>query len=427
MNFPLGDSLNDKSDIVVIGAGIVGVSTAIWLQRSGVSVTLVDRDEPGSATSFGNAGILASASVVPVFTPGILRKVPGMVLNPNKPLFLKWSHLPRLLPFLYKYLRNSSSDSVFKISNALSYILYDTVEQHLEISEGTNAANYIKTNDLIVGYSDKLAFENDSYSWDLKHIHGHEFSNLNRDDLTAYDKNLKNKFGFAVKCMNHGTISDPGVYIRELFKSFVNKGGKFLKGEVKDILFDDLRNPTSLKTNNGDIPCDRVVLTTGVWSAGLAKKLGVKIPLTSERGYHVEYHSPNIKFKAPVVISDSKFILHSMQGRLRCAGLVEFGGIFKPESSHPFKLIEKKIETLFPELKYENKTYWMGHRPSTTDSLPVIGASPNYNNVWLGYGHQHIGLSAGPKTGKILSEIILSKNTNRDLSMFSASRDGIIK
>ena len=420
-------ALRDTSDILVIGAGIVGVSTAIWLQRSGASVTLIDRDEPGSATSYGNAGILASASVIPVPTPGIIKKVPGMLLNPNKALFLKWSQLPRLLPFFYKYLLNSNSDSVFKISNALSYILYDTVEQHLEISKGTNAENYITTNDLIFGYSDKIAFENDGYSWDLKWKHGHKFSSLSRDDLAKYDKNLKNKFGFAVKCMNHGTISDPGVYISELFKSFVNKGGKFLKAEVKDILFDNFRNPIYLNTNNGDIPCNRIVLTAGVWSAGLAKKLGVKIPLTSERGYHVEYHSPNIKFKAPVVISDSKFIIHSMQGRLRCAGLVEFGGIFQPESSHPFKLIEKKIETLFPQLKYERKTYWMGHRPSTTDSLPVIDISPNYNNVWLGYGHQHIGLSAGPKTGKILSEIILSKNTNRDLSRFSASRDGLIK
>ena len=419
--------LTDTSDILVIGAGIVGVSTAIWLQRSGVSVTLIDRDEPGSATSYGNAGILASASVVPVPTPGILKKVPGMLLNPNKALFLKWSQLPGLLPFFYKYLINSNSDSVFKISNALSYILYDTVEQHLEISKGTNAENYITTNDLIFGYSDKIAFENDHYSWDLKRKHGHKFSSLSRDDLAKYDKNLKNKFGFAVKCMNHGTISDPGVYISELFKSFINKGGKFLKAEVKDILFDDFRNPVSLNTNNGDILCNRVVLTLGAWSAGLAKKLGAKIPLTSERGYHVEYHSPNIKFKAPVVISDSKFIIHSMQGRLRCAGLVEFGGISQPESSHPFKLIEKKIETLFPELKYERKTYWMGHRPSTTDSLPVIDISPNYNNVWLGYGHQHIGLSAGPKTGKILSEIILSKNSNRDLSRFSASRDGLVK
>ena len=241
-------ALRDTSDILVIGAGIVGVSTAIWLQRSGVSVTLIDRDEPGSATSYGNAGILASASVIPVPTPGILKKVPGMLLNPNKALFLKWSHLPRLLPFFYKYLLNSNSDSVFKISNALSYILYDTVEQHLEISKGTNAENYITTNDLIFGYSDKIAFENDNYSWDLKRKHGHKFSSLSRDDLAKYDKNLKNKFGFAVKCMNHGTISDPGVYISELFKSFINKGGKFLKAEVKDILFDDFRNPVSLNT-----------------------------------------------------------------------------------------------------------------------------------------------------------------------------------
>ena len=123
--------MTDTSDILVVGAGIVGVSTAIWLQRSGAAVTLIDRDEPGFATSYGNAGILATASIVPVPTPGILLKVPEMLFSNKKPLFLRWSQVPRLLPFFYKYLRNSNKYSVSKISNALSYILHDSVEQHL--------------------------------------------------------------------------------------------------------------------------------------------------------------------------------------------------------------------------------------------------------------------------------------------------------
>ena len=418
--------MTDTSDILVVGAGIVGVSTAIWLQRSGAAVTLIDRDEPGFATSYGNAGILATASIVPVPTPGILLKVPEMLFNNKKPLFLRWSQVPRLLPFFYKYLRNSNKYSVSKISNALSYILHDSVEQHLEIAKGTKAEKYITTDDLIVGYADKKAYESEKYSWALKEKHGHEFTILDQKHLAEYDKNLENKFGLAVQCMNHGSIIDPGAYVGELFNSFLNNGGKFLKSDVKDFLFDGSNNLIGLATNSGDITCNKAVLTTGAWSAGLAKILGARIPLVSERGYHVEYHSPNIKLKAPVMISDSKFIIHSMQGRLRCAGLVEFGGLSDVTSYKPFELIENKIKTLFPELKYKRKTRWMGHRPSTTDSLPVISVSPKYKNVWLGYGHQHIGLSAGPKTGKLLSEIILSKNTNHDLSIFSANRDGLI-
>ena len=145
-------------DVLVVGAGIVGVSTAIWLQRSGLTVSLIDREGPASETSYGNAGILASASIIPVPVPGIISKAPEMLINKNKPLFIKWTYLPKLIPFLYKYLGNSNKNAVSKISKSLSYLLYDSIDQHLLISTGTAAEKYITKEDLIVGYPNKTAY-----------------------------------------------------------------------------------------------------------------------------------------------------------------------------------------------------------------------------------------------------------------------------
>ena len=416
--------MSKRSEVLVVGAGIVGVSTAIWLQRSGMTVSLIDREGPASETSYGNAGILASASIVPVPTPGILSKVPGMLFNKNKPLFLKWSYLPKLLPFIYKYLRNSNHKAVTQISDSLSYLLYDSVEQHLAISQGTKAEKYIIKEDLVFAYPDKASYLKDDYSWELKRDNGHVSIELDSHELGNYDRSLKNKFGFGVRCLNHGSIKDPGLYINELCQNFVKMGGKFIKSEVSDFIYDKSKRVIGLKTDQGSLLGDKVVLAAGAWSGRLAKKIGVRIPLESERGYHIEYHEPNIELKSSLMIYDGKFIMNSMLGRLRCAGLVEFGGLAMPPSSQPFELIEKKVQDLFPELTYKHITRWMGHRPSTPDSLPVIGVSPNASNVWLGYGHQHIGLTAGPKTGKIIAEKILSNNINQDISPFLASRNG---
>ena len=421
-----GKRMDKKSDVLIVGAGIVGVSSAIWLQKAGLTVTLIDRKGPASETSYGNAGILASASIIPVPTPGIVFKALGMLFNKNQPLFLKWTYLPKFVPFLYKYLKNSNENAVSKISKSLSYLLYDSIEQHLLIAAGTDAEKYITKADLIFGYKNKTAYLNNSSSWEIKRSNGHKSVELSYEELINYDPSLINKFGFGIRCLNHGYIKDPGMYINDLCKSFVDNGGKVIKSEVQDFILDDSKNVAGLKTNQGDLFSDKVVITAGAWSGKLTKKLGVKIPLEAERGYHIEYYEPNIELKSPIVVSDGGFIISSMLGRLRCAGLVEFGGLAAAESNKPFQLLEKKVKKLFPELTYSHIKRWMGHRPSTSDSLPVIGVSPNAPNVWLAYGHQHIGLTAGPKTGKIISEMILSKQSNLDTDPFSATRSGIV-
>lgn len=405
----------------MIGAGIVGVATALWLQRAGSKVTLIDRIGPAAGTSYGNGGILAACAVVPVTVPGLMAKAPGMLFDPDQPLFLKWGYLPRLLPFLRRYLANSTDAQVEHASQALSELLGDCADQHLALANGTPAAEFVKPGSYLFGYPDKAAFEADSYVWNIRRKRGYRYRELSAEDIAAYDPALSGCFGYGVECPEHGLITDPGAYVKALADEFVSRGGTLLTGEVTGF---DRENGKAVaaRTSAGQITADSFVMTTGVWSGPLARDLGISVPLESERGYHVEFVNPSITLKSPIMVAAGKFVAGSMNGRLRCAGVVEFGGLKAGPSSAPFDLLKRQVARLFPHLTYDDTLEWMGHRPATADSIPVIGQTPAAPNVYVGYGHQHIGLSGGPKTGRWLAQMITGQPVNTDLSAFSPDR-----
>ena len=222
-------------NIIVIGAGIVGISTAIWLQRDGHTVTVIDKEGPGSGASYGNAGVLSSGSLVPVTVPGLLRKAPQMLLNPNQPLFLKWSYLPKLLPFLWKYMKHANAKSVERISLGLNLLLHDAPDQHLALAMGTEAEKYIDTVDYLFGYADEAAMKADSFGWGIREQRGVNFVKLNAEAMADYDPVLKGRFGYGVQCKNHGKIKDPGAYVTKLAEHFVINGGTYSCGEYQRI------------------------------------------------------------------------------------------------------------------------------------------------------------------------------------------------
>ena len=205
-----------RQKTIVIGAGIVGVSTALWLLRDGHEVVLVDRVGPAAGASYGNAGVLAAGSVVPVTVPGLQRKAPRMLFSANQPLFLRWAYLPRLVPFLTRYLRHATDASVRKTSSALHLLLHDCVEYHLALAHGTGAANYVRPGDYVFGYANRAAYEADAYGWSVRKAQGIEFEELERAELERYDPALRDRFGFAVRCPGHGQITDPGAYLTAL-------------------------------------------------------------------------------------------------------------------------------------------------------------------------------------------------------------------
>jgi len=406
---------NSKS-IAVIGAGIVGVSTAIWAQRMGHSVTLFDREAPGAGTSFGNAGLLAAMAVVPVPTPGILRKLPGMLLDPDQPLFLRPGYLLRALPFLARYISNGRADKVEAIAGALATLLTDTGEQHEALAKGTPAERFLKRGDLLYVYPDRAAYEADAYAWDLRARNGIDHKPLDHDALSAYDPVMARTARFGALLCDHGHISDPGAYTRALADHMVAQGGRFVQ-----MTLDQLPEPgVPLNTPVGALSFDEVVLTAGVWSTPLARQLGLRVPMDTERGYHVEFVNPSTMPRSAVMVTSGKFGLTPMEGRLRAAGIVEVGGIQAPPSKAPVELLKHHVDRVLPGLTYDHINTWMGHRPVTADSLPLIGKMAP--GLWAGFGHQHIGLTGGPKTGRLLAQMLSVQTPNIDLAPFAPDR-----
>lgn len=410
-----------KQSIIVIGAGIVGVSTALWLQRDGHDVTLVDRDGPAAGTSHGNAGILAAGAIVPVPTPGLVTKAPGMLFNPNVPLFLRWSYLPKLLPFLKPYLGRANDRDVRQTADGLAHLLLDSADQHRALAKGTPAENYIADTDYLFGYEDRAAYEADTYAWAIKRQLGVRTVEMTGDEFAEYDPAMAGRFGFGLRCLDHGHITDPGRYVKALADHFEDQGGTILLAEVEDI--ETLRGKAvAVHTVNRRLTADAIVLATGIWSGPLAQKLGMTMKMEAERGYHVEFVNPNIMPRAPIMVASGKFVMTPMEGRLRCAGVVEFGGTEAPASRPPFELIKRQTMELLPELTCDDVVEWMGFRPSTVDSLPIIGPFQNAKNVYGAFGHQHVGLTGGPKTGRWIAQMIRGETPNVDLSPFGANR-----
>ena len=407
--------------VAVIGSGIVGVSTALWLVRDGHSVTLIDRSGPGEGASFGNGGVLAGCSIVPVTVPGLIRKAPRMLMSPDQPLFLRWAYLPRMVPWLSGYLSNANERDVRRIAAALLPIVRDSLADHRALADGTRAERWIVPSDYLFIYESRAHFERDAFGWSIRRDAGFEWEELEGEDLHAYDPSFSRRLKFAVRLENHGRISDPARYVKDLAAEAEAGGARILKAQVEAVSLAD-GAVTGVRADGQTIPCDSMVLATGAWSAPLGRQLGMKIPIESERGYHIDFWSPSVTPRSPVMIADGKFVITPMEGRLRAAGTVEFGGLDAPPSPEPLGLLERGIAAAIPGFRWSERTEWMGHRPALTDSIPVIGEIPGIKGAFAGFGHHHIGLTGGAKTGRLLAQMISGRTPNIDLTPYSAAR-----
>ena len=294
--------------IAVVGAGIVGVSCALHLQRLGASVTLIDRQEPGDvdAASYGNGGVLARCSVVPVATPGILKKAPSMLFGADGPLFMRWSYLPRLLPWLIPYLRASKRESVEHIARNLAPLLFDSVDEHRALAQGTGAERWVRSCEYMYLYENKAAYERDAFGWGLRREHGFEWDELEGDAVRELNPALSPSYGFAASVKDHGMIASPGNYVSDLAKAFAAAGGDVIRANIKQV--DPGGDGVVLKTDGDDIKFDKVVVAAGAWSHFLAAPLGANVPLETERGYHLELTNASKSLTVPIMDAARKFV-----------------------------------------------------------------------------------------------------------------------
>ncbi len=406
--------------VAVIGGGIVGICSAIWLQRSGAAVTLIDKVAPGTGNSSGNAGVFARCSVAPVTAPGMIAKSPKLLMDPNFPLYLRYAYLPKLMPWLVKYLSHANDTDTQRISRGLEPLTSDSLEQHVLLSKGTAAEQWIVPSDYSFVYTDKAAFEADSYTWGLRKKAGFIPEILEGHAVREFEPLLSTSLNLLAVMKEHGYVTNPGDYIQALAQEFQNLGGTLVLSAVEDFSMSDGK-VVAVNTQSQRVPCEAVVLAAGVWSKTLSQKLGLNVPMESERGYHIIFKSPSPQIRTPLMIASGKFVATPMSNGLRCAGVVEFGGLDAEASEKPLAFLKRKVHEAFPNLTYQDTQTWLGHRPAPSDSLPVIGEIGR-SSVFAAFGHHHIGLTSGPKTGKIIADLIQNGGTDNDITAYTPNR-----
>ena len=406
--------------VVVIGAGFCGLSSAIWLRRAGHKVTLIDKDGPGAGASFGNAGLLAQWAIIPVNTPGLARTGLKYLLNPKQPLFVQWSYLPRMVPWLLKFLSHANEDGSRAMIEALAPLVSDSVAQHENLVRNTSAASFITTSDFSFAYGTRADFEKEAYGWRLREEFGFVPELIEGHAVHEAEPICGPNIQCLAVLKGHGHVLNPGGYCDALAQVLREEGGSIRQAEAKDFELIDGKI-RAVVTDHGTLSCDHAVLGAGIWSKELTRKLGLRVPLETERGYHLHLINPSQMPRNPMMMVKGKFGVNPMTTGLRCAGTVELGNHTSGPSKTPLELIRRNVTWAFPELEYDTAEEWMGFRPSTPDSLPLVGEIRN-TGIYANFGHQHVGLTAGPKTSRWIADLMSGKQPNIDLTPYDPNR-----
>jgi len=407
--------------VTVIGAGAVGASTALALRREGYAVTLIDRGEPGMGTSFGNAGILSVTSCVPIASPGLLWRLPELLSDPLGPLHIDWRYLPRFAPWLVRFMLAGRPAQIERISLALASLLGQILPAYRELL-GTDAfQDLARPGGVLYAYQSDRAFEGALASHELRRRRGVALSVLDQSELRQMEPALAPSFRHGVLMHDSYRAVNPLRLVQSLTQSFVDAGGEVVRAAVQRIERAD-KGRLFAVTDQGRRELDTVAICAGAWSKQLARDCGVRVPLDTERGYHVMLPRPGVTPQRPIGSGDHEFIATPMEHGLRLAGTVEFAGLAAPPDMRRAEVLLKAAREMFPGLAADGMTTWMGFRPSMPDSLPVIGPAPGQDRVFLGFGHGHLGLTFGAITGLLLADLVAGRPSRVDLAPFRADR-----
>jgi glycine/D-amino acid oxidase-like deaminating enzyme len=409
--------------VVVIGAGIVGVCTAWHLLRRGADVTLIDRDEPGRGCSYGNAGALSCGSVAPLAMPGVMRDALTMLLDPAAPLRIPLAYLPKAAPWLMRFVRASRPDAVRRIADALSSLLATSIERHEDMLRDVGAPDLLRRTGQLYLYPDEKTLRKDTMSWALRREHGLTVEQLGRAGILALEPEVGPDYTVGMFTPEQGMSINPYRQVVAIAEDFSRLGGRIVRDRVVAIDTEGTR-VRAVRGESATYPADHAVICAGAWSAELLAQLGYRIPLESQRGYHVAIPAPGIAVGRPVIAADRKVFLTPMEDGLRVAGTVEFGGLARAPTRKRADYLVRDLARVFPRARIPAVwSYWMGHRPCLPDSLPVMGPS-RHRGLWLCFGHGHLGLTMSAVSGDILARAIRGEPSNIDLEPFSFARFG---
>ncbi len=408
--------------IAVIGTGIVGTCTAAWLQREGHRITFVDPLDAGEACSFGNAGSMSPSACLPVGMPGVWKKAPAWLLDPLGPLTVRWTYLPAALPWLLRFVRHSKTAEVVRIATALRGLLAPIFESYQPLLDHAGAQALVRRTGCLYVYSSREVAAQWKWGMDLRRSLGVALRDVDRDELESLEPDLKGAFRFGILAPENGSTVDPSALVKALHARCLADGAGHLKRRVTGF---ELRDGLvqALRLDGAEsLAVDGVVVAAGAWSARLATQLGARVPLETQRGYHVTVKSSNLALRHTVMAVEHNLMVNPMAMGLRLAGSVELAGLQAPPNYARADVLLRKGRELFPHLDASETTQWMGHRPCLPDSLPVIGRAPQAENAWLGFGHGHVGMCGGATTGREIAHLVAGRAPQVDLAPFSPLR-----
>lgn len=411
--------------IIVVGAGIVGLCTAWHLARGGAAVTVLDGQAPGSGASSGNAGAISAGSVAPLAMPGVLKQVPQMLLDRDGALHIPARYALRAAPWLLRFVASARPARVEAIADALAGLLFGAMEQHRLILAEEGALDLIEETGQLYLYRDRAQYAKDAGGWELRRRHGMRVEFLDGlAAIRALEPDVGDAYQLGLFIPEQGSSVNPLRQAQVVARGVERLGGT-IRQEAVQAITTEAGRVTGVMTAAGALPAEQVVLAAGAWSARLLAPLGIRVPLESQRGYHVMLPDAGISLRRPVVPADRKAFISPMEGGLRVAGTVEFGGLDHPPTPRRAELLMQDLKSAFPRARTEGaEGFWMGHRPCLPDSLPVLGPVRRWPGLWCAFGHGHLGLTGSAPTGAIMARAMLGPAPNLDLAPFAVERFG---
>jgi len=411
--------MNKNLKIGIVGSGIQGVCNALFLQKKGYQVTIFDRDKPGSPTaSYGNAGHFSPYACVLMNRPDVLADVPAMLLSSSGPLAIKWSYVPKMIPWFLQFIRNCTTKRMMYTAKNMHQILNLALPAYDELFDEIDLGGLVEKKGILYVWNDQN-LKSRELEIKVRNELGVDQQLVTPKEIHDLEPNIKPFYHGGVYYQHGRHARNPKKILLKLFELFLKKGGIFLKMNVQDIKFND-EKPV-IKTETQKFIFDKIVIACGAFSKRLTDNLDEKIPLDTERGYHVHFKGYDHLLNRPVIFSNRGFGITPMEQGLRVVGTVEFGGLDNPLSKSRIKNLINNAKYMLGDLP-EHEDEWLGFRPSLPDFLPVIGPSKNHKNVFYSFGHHHLGWTLGAISGKIISKMIANENSNLDLKPYSSLR-----
>ena len=409
-----------KSSIGVIGAGIQGICISLCLIKKGFKVTLIDRDDPGKdSASYGNAGHFSPYASVPINRPDVLVDVPSMLLSSTGPLALKWNYVLKIFPWFLKFIKNCSRKNMMHTAKYMHQILDLALPAYDELFEEIDISGLVESKGIIYFWTNK-DLKSRELEINIRNELGIKQQLLTPHEIHDLEPHIKQIYHGGVLYPNARHARNPKKIMLKLFDFFLKEGGHFERQNVQTISFTSDNKPI-IKTDLNFYTFDKLVVACGAFSKKLTDQVNEKIPLDTERGYHVHFKGHDHLLSRPVIFLNRGFGITPMEQGLRVVGTVEFGGLDNPPSKKRIQNLVNSAKYLFPELgKHEDE--WLGFRPTLPDFLPVIGPSKNHKNLFYSFGHHHLGWTLGAISGKIIAGMIARENTNLDLSPYNSLR-----